>query len=163
VNRYLRFFPFVVVVAAFLGVGVTLIAKSVDKLRANFVVDDWPAAEGRIVVSESFLDAGVKKPRIVYSYEVAGKIHRSSRINVAPLDESGDVDSMLTKYPAGTVVTVRYKPDDPATAVLQAGDDSAPYRNLSWGAVLFVAGLILLLKLRRRWRSGAASNLLRKP
>ena len=111
----------------------------------------WPVAEGRVtggrieIVERARGKSAIMYdteylPVVTYAYEVAGT-RCSNDIPAIRLKSREEAEEVLRSYPVGTPLRVYYDPDDPGTAVLQTGDESA-FRGL--GLTLFVAALPFL-------------------
>ncbi len=69
---------------------------------------------------------------LVYRYDVAGQIYTSQQIGFDIFGKPGgrgQPDTLLERYPAGAVVEVYVKPDQPDMAILEPGNYS-PLRKI---------------------------------
>jgi hypothetical protein len=121
----------------------------------------WPAAPGRVV--ESRVEdvrrsdgAHVTYARVVYEYAVGGRAYRSESVTFGQRQVRSGTDAarrkaeaIVARYPLGSAVAVRYRPNEPSDAVLEP---SAPNAKLAvLGAAIFLfagflaAALVLLV------------------
>lgn len=104
--------------------------KNIQMAKASTA---WPGVDGIVTATERKRIALRMQPRVAYSYAVNGVNFTSNRISFAAAIPKKEIDSVLTRYPAGQGVTVHYQPDNPAQAVLEPGSGPnvvAPFRNL---------------------------------
>lgn len=121
-----------------------------------FAFKKWESTEGHILASykstrrenfQTFEDA-----EVTYEYEVNGKKYRSSTIQASG-DMSGspskkqpsEIDKLLSKYPAGSNVTVYYNPSMPRMACLEQGGGEAMFICLFFGPIAVAVGYFFLL------------------
>jgi hypothetical protein len=143
----------------FIGLGVLALGFGVYMLNVARQSASWPSAEGQIEAvkvektttsrrssSSSTSTARQKKTRyhvsLVYSYDVDGQIHESSRYSIGQgsrvskkYRKRDDATQAARAYTKGDAITVHYNPADPSEAVIRAGVTGA-----SW--VPFVFGLL---------------------
>ena len=99
----------------------------------------WRPAEARIVSSEVISEVGRQPfpqrdvtftvgaitsyyPRVRYEYDVEGRTYTSEHIVLVNVNYSqADAHALVAKYAAGARVVAYVDPDDPRTAVLEAG------------------------------------------
>ena len=86
----------------------------------------WTSTTGKIVRSQVEAQQGRAtgyNPKVVYEYEVRGRLYRCRTIQVAKqrfLRSTWlDAYDVVEEYPEGERVTVYYNPDEPAEAVLE--------------------------------------------
>ena len=98
----------------------------------NLVPLRWPKTSGRILESRVEYESPHDNPalksvaylvRVRYTYDVDGRTYSGNRVwrtmNIDPL-LAGRARGIAARYRPGRVVEVRYNPDDPAEAVLEA-------------------------------------------
>jgi hypothetical protein len=101
----------------------------------------WREAPGKVIASEvqrrdygaSTTQHAYYVPVISYTYVVGGRERQGSRLRfgMPTARTRGGAEAMLAPYPAGAEIKVRYDPDAPDEAVLEAGKAA--------GNLLFVA------------------------
>ena len=141
------------------GAGVLLLGA--DEFRRSFPALTWPSVPGRVQsarISSDTVATNVGKwrnspivePRIhvSYQYQVAGTAYTGRQLDLLPPSRR-NARADLRRYPAGTPVSVRYDPDRPTDAVLEA---PWPLR----AAVTAVVGLAILSVAWRLARRRAA-------
>ncbi len=100
-------------------------SKQVDVVRAEAAA--WPTVTGTVLISTTQVRRIGKSrsliPVVVYQYEVAGIAYQGKIIRAGDqygtVRFSGDAEATIARYPAGSLVSVRYNPVDPADAVLE--------------------------------------------
>lgn len=97
----------------------------------------WPKVQGVVTAAEKTKVAWRTQPLVSYSYEVQGQAYSSKRINCSDTVPPIDTYAILARYPVEQIVTVYYKPDDPATAVLEPGPNAYLSRNFRNLCVIF--------------------------
>lgn len=117
----------------------------------------WPVADGRVTGGKiEIIEVPRGKsaimydtkylPVVTYAYEVAGT-KCSNDIPATRLESRAEAEEVLRSYPAGAPLRVYYDPDDPGTAVLQTGDESA-FRSLGftlfWSALPFLTTSLII-------------------
>jgi hypothetical protein len=141
--------------------GVALVLLGADEARRVSPALTWPTTAGQVDsagISSDTVATSVGKWRnypvveqrfhVAYRYRVGGVEYRGRRLDLLPASRR-DARADLQRYPGGTAVSVRYDPERPANAVLEA---SRPLRALLTAAV----GTALLLLGRRLARRRAA-------
>lgn len=94
------------------------------KIRA---AQGWPAASGVVLTSEVGDDGGESGlyVRVVYRYEVGGRVYENSRLAVAVeygVQNLPALERMAARFPVGAEVPVYYDPHNPADSALIKGD-----------------------------------------
>ena len=117
----------------------------------------WPVADGRVTGGRieivevprgksAVLYDTEYRPVVAYAYEVAGATCRND-IPAIRLKSRAEAEEVLRSYPVGTPLRVYYDPEDPGTAVLDSGDESA-FRSLGftllWAALPFLMTSLLI-------------------
>lgn len=59
-------------------------------------------------------------------------------------------EKSTARYPAGTMIPVHYNPDCPEISRLRVGPSSGSYLQLTFGFVLYMAGLFMIIPVFRR-------------
>lgn len=126
---------------------VAVIVKTVELRRAR----RWPSVVGRIESSapgfvltrmdNREMPRNERVAKILYTFEVAGKTYQGTRVTFAEKTAESEVAELLTRYPAGKIVTVFYDPADPFNAVL---DREMPKDVLPGCLALIVVGVLAL-------------------
>jgi hypothetical protein len=81
----------------------------------------WPAADG-VVVRSGVQTRDVNRLSIAYEYEVDGRTYTGTRYSYGEVGtDTRHWHKVAAELPAGTPVTVRYDPADPAESLLQPG------------------------------------------
>lgn len=98
------------------------------KIRA---AQDWPATRGVVLTSEVVDPGGESgwRARVVYRYEVGGRVYENSRIAVAVEHGNQSLhaqERLAARFPAGAEVPVYYDPRNPSDAALVKGDPNSP-------------------------------------
>ena len=137
-----------------IGAGIIVLGFGIYSLIKLILAHRWPSAEGKIVSSHKskrHSDAGkMEDAEVVYEYEVAGKIYRSSAIQAggdissSPSRSLTEVDKILAKYPEGTNVTVYYNPRVPQIACLERTDATGVLIGLVFGPIAIAVGYFML-------------------
>ncbi|MEP6685815.1 MAG: DUF3592 domain-containing protein [Verrucomicrobiota bacterium] len=112
---------------------------------------NWPTVEGVVTASERGRVALRMQPRVTYSYAVNGVPFTSKRVSFAGAIPKQEIDTVLSKYPAGRAVTVHYLPENPVQAVLEPGSGPlvvAQLRSLVIIFIVFILAQALLVFLR---------------
>jgi hypothetical protein len=107
----------------------------------------WPTVQGKVircgVIMQRRPNGGsTYRSDICYEYTAAGARREGNVIRFGNLDLATEpaAQKILDPYPAGTVVTVHYQPDNPAVAVLETSPGAAEYR-LKFARWTVVAGI----------------------
>jgi len=132
--------PFLIVVLVL----VMIARRSSAKANAS---KDWPSTSGQVLMSQiemrrsSGRNTGMSPfPVVVYEYTVMGQRYQSNRIAFGgDIGGSMIAQPTIAKYPAGSMVTVYYNPQNPGEAVLEQRSRSS--KILVWVAVFIVAML----------------------
>jgi Protein of unknown function (DUF3592) len=90
--------------------------------------ESWPSVQGRVLSSSLAAHSGSKGSTayhadVFYEFAVDGARCTSNDINCDKGSHSDPLDAqcIVSRYPAGQVVTVHYSPNDPNTSVLEPG------------------------------------------
>jgi hypothetical protein len=146
--------------------GVGLVTLAVLKWNEAGTVETWPTSSGTILSSEiqSGSSGGSSRPamfspEVRYSFEANGVRYEGNRVSpgtIASSSDRSDAQEVVAKYPTGQKVEVRYNPDDPSEAYLEAGAGPLPAILLSIGLVAIgVSGFMIVARklMTRRGRS----------
>ena len=144
-----------IVFVVFGGLGAYMVYSGL-KSRANARASEtWPTAGGTVLASEVEQRAHYShktrkttydyEPKIRYRYKVAGTNYESDVIRFGDLVRNSAKlpQELMTKYPAGSTVAVRYNPADPACATLETL--SAGGKQILMGAVFIAIPLFILV------------------
>ncbi|MEQ1838861.1 MAG: DUF3592 domain-containing protein, partial [Verrucomicrobiales bacterium] len=139
-------------------IGAALAIEGVRQMQDSRRSSGWPSVKGTIIKSNlsSSLqpDANQNQPlkkrykaEIEYLYDVGETTYRAQMVAYgmgASFNQSAAA-AVTAKYPTGRLVTVYYKPGDPATAVLEPGLNRKAILLPIGGVLLFFAGLFGLI------------------
>jgi hypothetical protein len=112
----------------------------------------WPEATGTVVVSDLQRSPNVEgghtyRPEVSYRYTVNGEEFVASRTRFGDrleLGWSAPAVRIIRRYRVGTVVRVRYNPDDPGDAVLEPGVNGLLFASAAFGGVFTLIGIAAL-------------------
>lgn len=107
---------------AFILCGLVLVGLARWSATMNAKAADWPDTRGTIVRSEhrQAPDGDNDSVRIEFDYEVAGQVHRGTKVSYAGLPaQSAGKAVLVARYPVGLAVKVYCDPADPGRAVLE--------------------------------------------
>jgi hypothetical protein len=113
----------------------------------------WPSVPGTVTASERTKRMFWTQPRVVFSYQVAGKDYTGGNVIVGGGVNPKETDAILSRYPVGAAAPVYYNPKDARVSVLEPGPNRyvhAAFRTYLIWFVFFIAcqgGLIAL----NRW------------
>jgi Protein of unknown function (DUF3592) len=84
----------------------------------------WPQTRGEVLEARFSWSASPRSgtsywPVVRYRYAVAGETFESDRVSFRAVYDRSDVEQAIHNYPVGAVVSVSFRPGDPAQAVLQ--------------------------------------------
>jgi hypothetical protein len=129
--------PYLVSIACLLAGLIALIYLAMSWMRQH-AAHGWSATTGKVLESEIYAKHDGWTPRVSYAYNANGKSHTNDRIYLYPCEDTDKQRALgrIAAYPVGKTVTVYYKPDNPADAVL----DTAPSL---WRLCFFVAFAVL--------------------
>ena len=144
------------------GFGLIVAAILVASLREAAAMKRWPVAKGRVLSSrvEEYVDivgsrgsrsrARIKlyRPIVTYEYTIDGRRFQSNRITQSPAWNRGAPDfaeQIVQRYPAGSVIDVRYNPKRPADSVLKP---SVPNWKLGFAIAVALFGLAVYMYFR---------------
>ena len=112
----------------FIGVGVGMYIFLGDTVLEAYESRSWPTVQGQVVSSELRESRNsdnelMYSADVRYTYSVNGQQYENTMITMMDGSTSmrSSVQNTVHKYRAGTTVTVYYKPDDPAFALLEPG------------------------------------------
>jgi len=112
----------------------------------------WPTAQGVIndatVVLQGYGRSAYWLPAISYAYSVTGREFVGGRIRFGYIGTRGRgaAERMIAPYPVGSVVAVRYDPQDPQSSVLEADRVTSNYLiGAICGAVVLALGLAIVV------------------
>ena len=122
----------------------------------------WPTVDGKVVSSRVVADSSrirgggytrYHRVDVRYEFTVAGQRYESNTFVFGVPRSYPDLPSAQTEvslYPVGGTVTVRYDPDDPATATLAPGEVPSVYSLLlgTAGLIAFIGLVMLTLGIR---------------
>jgi len=118
-------------------------------------MDRWPSASGKMLRSEvrtetRYIDGNYGSeavlafsPDVEYEYQYQGDTYRSRQLILVNVDWSrAELEQTLSRYPAGSQVTVWVNPNQPDMAVLERGEQKHRQRYLR-GPIVATACLLL--------------------
>lgn len=143
---------------------VFLIAGSIHDGLLSRESRSWPTAPGLVTSARFATSRGARGamncwPEIHYIYAVGGTRYAGSRVAFRGGYGFAEAAGLVARYPPSTPVAVRYRPGDPATAVLEPGSWDGPrylglYVPLTLVVIvctgLFAWGLRAVLRTARR-------------
>ncbi len=137
----------------------------------NLVPLRWPKTSGRILESRVEYESPSFETvayivHVRYTYDVDGRTYHGSRVwrtmSIHPLS-AGTARAIAARYKPGREVEVRYNPDDPAEAVLEARIPHALWLYVGFGALLLLFTEIIQSAHRtpqgRLWRWSSKAGL----
>lgn len=135
--------------------GAAALVTSLRSLRLARQMDRWPSASGKMLRSEvrtetRYIDGNYGSeavlafsPDVEYEYQYQGDTYRSRQLILVNVDWSRDeLEQTLSRYPAGSQVTVWVNPNQPDMAVLERGEQKHRQRYLL-GPIIATAFLLL--------------------
>lgn len=148
--------------------GILVVAASISALLAilgslqALQMREWPSVEGMVVTSKAVFStrvvAGRQKaksfwtPEVRYRYTVGIREYESDRLTNVLIRGSQASDrkvaETLARYPAGTKILVRYRPDRPEQSIVEITTPATWF----WLATAIFAGLRATLALWRMTR-----------
>ena len=137
------------------GCGAVALVTSLRSLRLARQMDRWPSASGKMLRSEvrtetRYIDGNYGSeavlafsPDVEYEYQYQGHSYRSRKLILVNVDWSRDeLEQTLSRYPAGSQVTVWVNPNQPDMAVLERSEQKHCQRYLL-GPIIATAFLLL--------------------
>ncbi len=129
--------------------GIALIVFSFSRFEQARVRNNWPMVQATVTGSE-ITGNRVNNPQVTYEYHVDGKTHDGvSRVGAPGFGGKHkrlEVAEVITeKYPVGSMLEVRYDPDNPAFSLVIVRASWAAYMKLSVGVFVLVGGIFLLV------------------
>jgi len=112
----------------------------------------WPGVTGSVTASERTKRGLRTQPRVTFSYQVDGKDYTGSNIVPGGTVSPKETDAILSRYPAGSAVTVHYCPKDAGVSVLEPGPNryvSAIFATYLIWFVLLVGTQVALIAVSR--------------
>jgi hypothetical protein len=150
-RREIKALPlWLVVVSLIVAVaGSSLVFWSSEKLSYHRMLENWPTAEGTVVLSE-VIGERATRPNIVYKYTVDSTEHLdSSSLHMPPFggrkSKHHAASEMASMYPVGKKLSVFYNPIQPDMSVIKPAPPWEVYGQLGLGAFLFGLGLFVLV------------------
>lgn len=132
----------------FFPVGAFYYAQSRWNLARARASCRWPTVAGVVEADEVERRRGSMavfyKLALRYRYEVGGTSYEGHRVQFGPARVTAKelIETLATKYPAGTKVDVHYDPNDPATAVIEPSGEMAQQNR--WRIWFFFAAPFVL-------------------
>jgi hypothetical protein len=142
-----RFFLIWVIAGSFILFGLMATVFGLREVYRAWDSRTWPAAEGVVRTSSVRHEAdahhsnspGTQVAEIRYEFTADGRTHSGTRVAFGDYSssDSAHAQGLVDRYPAGTVVTVHYRPDNPDVCVLEPG-----VKGQAW--FLLIGGLVSL-------------------
>jgi hypothetical protein len=122
-------------VAGAAGAGAYFLGRrGLAEMRRGRVSPTWPSAVATVlysqVASQTRTDAkGLNRtvfvPVIEYEYEVGGELYQAARLSFGDAAEASAAaaEHIVSRYPVGAGIEVRYDPKDPFNATIDSGND----------------------------------------
>lgn len=112
-------------------IGIVIFYFFGGNFRQAHISSSWPTAQGRITHSEMVVDDyGPGSSRrvwygldITYDYMVDEQQYSSSHVTAFDVrtNHRTPIEDTVSRYPVGTIVTVYYDPEQPASSLLEPG------------------------------------------
>ncbi len=131
-----------------LSAGIILIVVESKNVTHAMATKRWPTVQGRIT-SINVLQSGGIRPRIKYAYKVGHQdLKDETDYHFPYLGMSSTRKEVAHKITSGfethKPVVVYYNPEDPAESYLKPGPTWDAFTRLSFGSILYGAGVFLL-------------------
>ena len=115
----------------FVGLGVVLLYQMRDEIQDGLASPNWPSTEATVVTAGLGFEHSQEKrrvithykPEVTYQYRVDDKEYRGSRFRFEPVKSQDQLEmqNLIRMFEPGTRTNIRYKPSDPAVAVMIPG------------------------------------------
>ncbi len=157
---FTRIFPLIFLLAG--GGALVFGVRGLLRARASA---GWPHVEGEVVSSSVETHRGSGRnssttyhAEVHYTYEVNGRTYDGNRVAYGDYGSSSPSHArrIVNRYPAGTEVTVHYRPDDPEQCVLEPGMKLQAWFVPGLGLVFFGVGAAMAVFLPRLARKKTA-------
>jgi hypothetical protein len=144
------FNAYAIIIGLFIAGGLATALWGASLIRRARIRRDWPATEGLIETSTAAppesSGADDLLPHIVFSYTVDGKTYRRAlEFPAGTMPTPEFAAAYVSKYPAGTRLSVHYDPHEPENATLEPGSGRGDALILGIGIAAVVVGIVLLL------------------
>ena len=125
------------------------------KLKVSRESGTWPTTQGRITMARLDTTRSNNRtkysPRLNYTYTVAGTRYTGHNVSaVTSYTSRSRAQTVLSRYPAGSVVTVHYNPAKPSSAVLEPGGSGQALLIMGFGVICFILALLVGISALRR-------------
>lgn len=134
-------------------VGVVILTSTAVNFVYALLSRRWPHTPGTVLASRlesgKGVDGEVFRADVSYRYTVNGEEFVGSRTRFGDriqLSWRGAAMRVVRRYRVGTAVDVRYDPDDPADAVLEAGVNWYILASWIFGGFFTLIGVFVLLE-----------------
>jgi Protein of unknown function (DUF3592) len=112
---------------AFLGVAAVLIGTTTPRLELRRLSHEsaaWPRVRGEVLEARPVWSSSPRAgkaywPTIHYRYSVGGGTFSGDRVSFRPSYGRAEAEEAVAKFPAGSPVSVWYRPGDPGRSVLE--------------------------------------------
>lgn len=136
----LRPFGKALLFAFLVAVSIAVFGVLLGEYRYAVASESWPSTQGEVLSSAVRRSGRTRWAAVRYSYRVGGKEMVGARVRyVAPVALEW-ASTTVSRYPAGTPVTVYYDPEQPRESVLEPGRRAAAFAA-AVGANLLILGL----------------------
>ncbi len=129
--------------------GSCLVLSGTDEIGRSLAKQKWHETKGLVIRSE-VIGEGAYRPNIVYQFDVENRTFTDSTA-LSPPSFGGRnarrkaAETKVANYSVGDTVYVYYNPVNPEESVLNRHLFWAVYMKLSFGLLLYIAGLAFLL------------------
>ncbi len=117
----------------------------------------WPTASGTVlsssIIEKSSMDddgasSSSYEPRVVYQYSIMGTAYEGKRISFGEKNAGRKkCNEIVARYPAGSLVNVRYNPEKPDEAVLESSARGST-GNIILGIVFFALAIFFIFQMK---------------
>lgn len=145
---------------AFAALGIGVLRAGLRSRRAGLAAASWPRATGEILKSDVEHDEKLVfhqerkrpvvehryTPRVTYEYHVGGRRYTSSAITSDDCVylSRAPAEQVVARYPRGSRCEVRYRPADPAEALLEAGVGPGAMISITGGVFSLIVAVVLM-------------------
>jgi hypothetical protein len=139
------------VILALVGLG--FILSAIISNQRTKTAESWPTIPGTVLHSEVMVHVTRNKgvttrtyePIVHYQYNLMGKPYESKKVSFGSLHMKDDqAEEIVSRYPAGSSVTVHYDPNKPEKSVLEVTARGGKTLMVS-GGIFIVMGIVLFI------------------
>ncbi|MFH2056894.1 MAG: DUF3592 domain-containing protein [bacterium] len=137
-----------------LGLGLLLTLLDSGTLQRKWAERSWPSVTGEVVSTE-LVHGNAYAPLITYKYEVGDSTYTATSDGRAPgfggkRRRYDAAEAIIHEYAPGSEILVHYNPANPSESTLRPGPNWDVFAQLSFGSMLMMLGVALLVLLRQR-------------